>query len=123
MLVPTPHIEAKQGDFAKTVLMPGDPKRAEYIAKTYLTDYQLVNDVRGVKGYTGYYNGDFRGHHHGEITLHDSLVDVQNIDIEFSQSGADTGNDAYTVLTNNGNDCFHIHFSFVSYTPASDFQR
>ena len=56
-LVPTPHIEAKQGDFAKTVLMPGDPKRAEYIAKTYLTDYQLVNDVRGVKGYTGYYKG------------------------------------------------------------------
>ena len=57
MPVPTPHIEAKQGDFAKTVLMPGDPKRAEYIAKTYLTDCKLVNDVRGVKGYTGYYNG------------------------------------------------------------------
>ncbi|MBR2385613.1 MAG: purine-nucleoside phosphorylase [Clostridia bacterium] len=57
MAVPTPHIEAKQGDFAKTVLMPGDPKRAEYIAKTYLTDYVLVNDVRGVKGFTGYYKG------------------------------------------------------------------
>ena len=56
-LVPTPHIEAKQGDFAKTVLMPGDPKRAEYIAKTYLTDCVLVNDVRGVNGYTGYYKG------------------------------------------------------------------
>ena len=57
MAIPTPHIEAKQGDFAKTVLMPGDPKRAEYIAKTYLTDCKLVNDVRGVKGYTGYYKG------------------------------------------------------------------
>ena len=57
MAIPTPHIEAKQGDFAKTVLMPGDPKRAEYIAKTYLTDCVLVNDVRGVKGYTGYYKG------------------------------------------------------------------
>ncbi|MBQ7374166.1 MAG: purine-nucleoside phosphorylase [Clostridia bacterium] len=57
MAVPTPHIEAKLGDFAKTVLMPGDPKRAEYIAKTYLTDYKLVNDVRGIKGYTGYYKG------------------------------------------------------------------
>ncbi len=56
-LVPTPHIEAKLGDFAKTVLMPGDPKRAEYIAKTYLTDYKLVNDVRGIKGYTGFYKG------------------------------------------------------------------
>ena len=51
MAIPTPHIEAKQGDFAKTVLMPGDPKRAEYIAKTYFTDCKLVNDVRGVKGY------------------------------------------------------------------------
>ena len=57
MAIPTPHIEAKQGDFAKTVLMPGDPKRAEYIAKTYLTDCKLVNDVRGIKGFTGYYNG------------------------------------------------------------------
>ena len=57
MAIPTPHIEAKQGDFAKTVLMPGDPKRAEYIAKTYLIDCKLVNDVRGIKGFTGYYNG------------------------------------------------------------------
>ena len=57
MSIPTPHIEAKQGDFAKTVLMPGDPKRAEYIAKTYLTDCKLVNDVRGIKGFTGYYKG------------------------------------------------------------------
>lgn len=57
MAIPTPHIEAKLGDFAPTVLMPGDPKRAEYIAKTYLTDCKLVNDVRGIKGFTGYYNG------------------------------------------------------------------
>ena len=53
----TPHNNAKLGDFAKTVLMPGDPKRSEYIAKTFLSDITLVNDVRGVKGYTGYYNG------------------------------------------------------------------
>lgn len=57
MNIPTPHISAKQGDFAKTVLMPGDPKRAEFIAKTFLQDAVLVNDVRGVKGYTGYYKG------------------------------------------------------------------
>jgi len=57
MSIPTPHITAKYGDFAKTVLMPGDPKRAEYIAKTYLTDAVLVNDVRGIKGFTGYYKG------------------------------------------------------------------
>lgn len=55
--VPTPHISAAIGDFAKTVIMPGDPQRSEFIAKTYLTDYRLVNNVRGVCGYTGYYNG------------------------------------------------------------------
>ena len=57
MAVPTPHISAKLGDFAKTVLMPGDPKRAKYIAENYLEDAVLVNDVRGVQGYTGYYKG------------------------------------------------------------------
>lgn len=55
--VPTPHIEAKYGDFAPTVLMPGDPLRAEFIATTFLTDAKLVNNVRGIKGYTGLYNG------------------------------------------------------------------
>lgn len=55
--VPTPHISAAIGDFAKTVIMPGDPQRSEFIAKTYLTDYRLVNNVRGISGYTGYYNG------------------------------------------------------------------
>ncbi len=53
----TPHIEAKKGDFAKTVLMPGDPKRAEFIAKNFFADARLVNDIRGVKGYTGLYKG------------------------------------------------------------------
>ena len=57
MSIPTPHISAKLGDFAKTVLMPGDPLRAEYIAKTYLENAVLVNNVRGVQGYTGYYKG------------------------------------------------------------------
>ena len=53
----TPHIAAEAGAFAKTVLMPGDPLRSEFIAKTFLTDPQLVNDVRGVHGYTGTYHG------------------------------------------------------------------
>ncbi len=57
MSVPTPHISAKVGDFAKTVLMPGDPLRAEFIAKNYLENAVLVNNVRGVQGYTGYYKG------------------------------------------------------------------
>lgn len=55
--IPTPHINAKAGDFAKTVLMPGDPLRAKFIAETYLEDAVLVNNVRGIQGYTGTYNG------------------------------------------------------------------
>ena len=55
--IPTPHITAKEGDFARTVLMPGDPLRAKYIAQNFLTDAVLVNNVRGVNGYTGMYNG------------------------------------------------------------------
>ena len=54
---PTPHINAPKGAFAKTVLMPGDPKRARYVAEKFLQDAQLVNDVRGIQGYTGYYKG------------------------------------------------------------------
>ena len=49
----TPHIGAKLGDFAKVVLMPGDPLRAKWIADTYLHDVRLVNEVRGVLGFTG----------------------------------------------------------------------
>lgn len=57
MSIPTPHISAKQGDFAQTVLMPGDPLRAKFIAEHYLENPVLVNNVRGVQGYTGTYKG------------------------------------------------------------------
>ena len=53
----TPHNNAEKGDFAKTVLMPGDPLRAKYIAEHYLENPKLVNNVRGVQGYTGTYKG------------------------------------------------------------------
>ena len=53
----TPHNEAASGAFAKTVLMPGDPLRAKFIAETFLTDAKLVNNVRGVQGWTGTYKG------------------------------------------------------------------
>ena len=56
-LYPTPHIQAEPKDFAKTVLMPGDPLRARFIAENYLTDPVLVNNVRGVQGYTGTVDG------------------------------------------------------------------
>lgn len=53
----TPHNEGKLGDFAETVLMPGDPLRAKFIADTFLTDVVKVNGVRNMFGYTGYYKG------------------------------------------------------------------
>ena len=54
---PTPHINATPEDFAGTVLMPGDPLRAKHIAENYLEDPVLINEVRGMLGYTGYYKG------------------------------------------------------------------
>lgn len=55
--IPTPHITAEKEAFAKTVLMPGDPLRAKYIAENFLTDAVLINAVRGINGYTGFYDG------------------------------------------------------------------
>ena len=57
MSIPTPHIEAKKGDIAKTVLMPGDPLRAKFIADTYLENVKTFNTVRNMFGYTGTYKG------------------------------------------------------------------
>lgn len=56
-MTPTPHINAKAGDFGKTVIMPGDPLRSKFIAENFLKNPQLVNNVRGVQGYTGEYDG------------------------------------------------------------------
>lgn len=56
-MIPTPHISANAGDFAKTVLMPGDPLRAKVIAETYLENAREVTAVRGMLGYTGSYKG------------------------------------------------------------------
>lgn len=53
----TPHINAKPNAFSETILLPGDPLRAKYIAETYLTDCELVTDVRNMFGYTGIYKG------------------------------------------------------------------
>lgn len=56
-LVPTPHNNAKLGEIAETVLLPGDPLRAKYIAETFLDNYVLVNTVRNIYAYTGKYKG------------------------------------------------------------------
>ena len=55
---PTPHIKAVPEDFAKTVLMPGDPLRSKFIAENFLENATLINNVRGVQGYTGTYQGE-----------------------------------------------------------------
>lgn len=54
---PTPHIDAAPGDFGQTVLMPGDPLRSKFIAENFLEQARLVNNVRGIQGYTGLYKG------------------------------------------------------------------
>jgi purine-nucleoside phosphorylase len=55
--MPTPHIAANPGDFAPAVLMPGDPYRADRIAQTILTEARIVSDVRGIRAYTGTFDG------------------------------------------------------------------
>ena len=56
-IISTPFIHAQKDDFAKTVLMPGDPLRSQYIAENYLKNIKLVNNLRDIKGYTGEYKG------------------------------------------------------------------
>ena len=56
-MYPTPHINATPDDFAKTVIMPGDPLRSKFIAENFLENARLINNVRGIQGYTGRYKG------------------------------------------------------------------
>ncbi len=74
MGVPTPHNEAKMGDIAKKVLMPGDPLRAKYIAENYLEDVKCVNTVRNMLAFTGKYNGE-------EVTVMGSGMGMPSIGI------------------------------------------
>ena len=57
MTIPTPHINAKAGDFAETVLLPGDPLRAKFIAENFLQNAKQITSVRNMLGFTGTYNG------------------------------------------------------------------
>lgn len=56
-MIKTPHINAEKDAFGKTVLMPGDPLRSKFIAENYLENAKLVNNIRGIQGYTGTYKG------------------------------------------------------------------
>ena len=55
--MPTPHIQAQKGEIAKSVIMPGDPLRAKFIAENFLENPKLINEVRNILGYTGTYQG------------------------------------------------------------------
>ena len=70
----TPHINAKPGDIAETVLMPGDPRRAKWAAEKFLTNPVLVNEVRGMLGYTGEYRGN-------RVTIHGSGMGMPSLSI------------------------------------------
>lgn len=92
----TPHNAAKPGDIAKTVLMPGDPLRAKFVAETYLEDVKCFNEVRGMYGFTGQYKGkpvSVMGHGMGmpSIGIYSyelyNMYDVDNI-IRIGSAGA-----------------------------------
>ena len=70
----TPHISAKPGDIAETVLLPGDPRRARWVAQTFLQDARLVNEVRGMEGWTGTYNGN-------PVTVHGTGMGMPSLSI------------------------------------------
>ena len=72
--MPTPHIESSPNDIASIVIMPGDPKRAEYIARQYLTNAKLVNSVRGMTAYTGFYKNK-------QVTIFPSGMGIPSIGI------------------------------------------
>lgn len=70
----TPHISAKPGDIAETVLMPGDPRRARWAAETFLDDPVCVNEVRGMLGFTGTWKGN-------RVTIHGSGMGMPSLSI------------------------------------------
>lgn len=80
----TIHIGAKPGDIAETVLMPGDPLRAKWAAETFLDAPRLVNDVRGMLGYTGTYKGNM-------VTIHGSGMGMPSLSIYANELIRDYG--------------------------------
>ncbi len=80
----TVHIGAKPGDIAETVLMPGDPYRARWAAETFLENPQLVNEVRGMLGYTGTWKGN-------RVTIHGSGMGMPSLSIYANELIRDYG--------------------------------
>ncbi len=80
----TVHIGAQPGDIAETVLLPGDPYRAKWAAETFLTDVKLVNEVRGMLGFTGMWNGN-------RVTIHGSGMGMPSLSIYANELIKDYG--------------------------------
>ena len=89
--MPTPHNNAQNGDFAKTVLMPGDPLRAKFIAETFLENPQLVNNVRGVQGYTGTYSNELYTQYGVENIIRVGSAGAMRADMELGSVCAGMG--------------------------------
>lgn len=80
----TIHIGAEKGEIAETVLLPGDPYRAKWAAETFLTDVKLVNQVRGMLGFTGFWNGN-------RVTIHGSGMGMPSLSIYVNELIRDYG--------------------------------
>ena len=99
---PTPHIGATPADFAPTVLMPGDPLRAKFIAEHYLERAVLVNNIRGIQGYTGYY-GDTR------VSVMASGMGIPSIGIYATELYAAFGVENIIRIGSCGSIADHVH--------------
>lgn len=134
-LWPTPHINASPDDFSETVLMPGDPLRSKFIAENFLSEAILINNVRGIQGYTGKYAGK-------QITVMASgmgmpsmgiysyelynIFGVENI-IRIGSAGALSENvkirDIVFGMATSTNSNFGEQYSFAgSYSPICDYK-
>lgn len=134
-MIPTPHIGATSKDqIANTVLMPGDPKRAKFIADTFLEDVKQFNDVRGMLGFTGYYKGkrvsvmgSGMGIPSAMIYYHElfAFYDVQTIIRVGTAGGLQPSLKVRDIVVataaNTPASCINGRFGDIKFSPTADF--
>ncbi len=132
---PTPHINAIPADFAKTVLMPGDPLRAKFIAENFLEDAKLINNIRSIQGYTGTYKGEkisvmASGMGMPSIGIYSyelyNFFDVENIIRVGSAGGISANVNVHDIILAQGactNSCYAHTFKLPgTFAPIADFE-